>query len=207
MFLTDGVPELRSDPAAVNPTCIFAILFVRYLTHGIAYRAYLIISSQGRLLREVCESSSSERSLKKHCSRFHPYPSTRHRGTMKIVCSHRASSPLRCGGSQEARPFKATRRVWEKKNPLDFFHVCPLVLHEKMGGGAGRPVHKLVFACPGRAGALVRARIERGWLRTCFFFCVYECVSYGGLFVLFLFLSTLCVGVCGCLIYVYDMCL
>lgn len=74
-------------------------------------------------------------------------------------------------GPQEARPFKATRRVWEKKNPLDFFHVCPLLLHEKMGGGAGRPVYKLVFACPGRAGALVSPHDEGAGF--CFLFLVY----------------------------------
>ena len=63
---------------------------------------------------------------------------------------------------QEDRPFKAMRRVWEKKNLLDFFHVCPLVLHEKMGEGGGRPVYKFVFACPGRARALVRAPRQGG---------------------------------------------
>ncbi|CAM9174754.1 unnamed protein product, partial [Laminaria digitata] len=75
----------------------------------------------------------------------------------QMEASMAAASGDESDSKQEARPFKATRRVWEKKNPLDFFHVCPLVLHEKMGGGAGRPVHKLVFACPGRAGALVNA--------------------------------------------------
>lgn len=47
------------------------------------------------------------------------------------------------------------RRVWDKKNVLDFFHVCPLLLHEKMGDGGDRPVYKFVFACPGRAAAMV----------------------------------------------------
>ena len=63
------------------------------------------------------------------------------------------SSP--CDGPQEDRPFKAMRRVWDKKNVLDFFHVCPLLLHEKMGDGGDRPVYKFVFACPGRAAAMV----------------------------------------------------
>ena len=61
-------------------------------------------------------------------------------------------------GPQEDRPFKAMRRVWGNKHLLDFFHVCPLLLHEKMGDGGDRPVHKFVFACPGRAAALVSAR-------------------------------------------------
>lgn len=93
-----------------------------------------------------------------------------HRGTMSINYSfcHTASCSPRCD-PQEARPFKATRRVWEKKNPLDFFHVCPLLLHEKMGGGAGRPVYKLVFTCPGRAGALVSPH-DLGWF---LFLCAY----------------------------------
>lgn len=89
----------------------------------------------------------------------------------------RAASSSRCHGPQEARPFKATRRVWEKKNPLDFFHVCPLLLHEKMGGGAGRPVHKLVFACPGRAGALVSPHDEGAGF-VFFFLCVRMVVPY-----------------------------
>lgn len=41
------------------------------------------------------------------------------------------------------------------RNPLDFFHVCPLLVHEKMCDGNGRAVHKFVFACPGKAQALV----------------------------------------------------
>lgn len=57
--------------------------------------------------------------------------------------------------SKEDRPFQATRRVWEKKNALLFFHVCPLVYHEKMVDGDGRPVYKFVFTCPGGAVALV----------------------------------------------------
>lgn len=68
-----------------------------------------------------------------------------------------ASSTSRYG-PQEDRPFKAMRRLWEKKNFLDFFHVCPLLLHEMMGNGGDRPVHKFVFACPGRAAAMVSAR-------------------------------------------------
>lgn len=73
--------------------------------------------------------------------------------------------------------------MWEKKNPLDFFHVCPLLLHEKMGGGEGRPVYKLVFACPGRAGALVSPRLG-GERRAVL--CVWVCASYG------LFLGCVC---------------
>lgn len=41
------------------------------------------------------------------------------------------------------------------RNPLDFFHVCPLLMHEKMCEGNGRPVHRFVLACPGKAVALV----------------------------------------------------
>lgn len=66
-----------------------------------------------------------------------------------------ASPPPRYG-LQVDKPFKAMRRLWEKQNVLDFFHVCPLLLHEKMGDGGDRPVYKFVFACPGRAAALVR---------------------------------------------------
>lgn len=61
---------------------------------------------------------------------------------------------------QDDRSFKTTRTLQKKKNALDFFHVCPLLMHEKMGDGAGRPVYKFVFACPGRARALVSARRE-----------------------------------------------
>lgn len=61
-------------------------------------------------------------------------------------------------GCQEDRPLNNTRRVRKIKNALDFFHVCPLLMHEKMGDSAGRPVYKFVFACPGRAGALVSAQ-------------------------------------------------
>eukprot|EP00904_Undaria_pinnatifida_P011388 jgi/Undpi1/737/HiC_scaffold_10.g04201.m1 len=60
-------------------------------------------------------------------------------------------------GPRPDRPVKATRRVREKKNQLDLFHVCPLLMHENMGDEAARPVYKFVFACPGRAAALVSA--------------------------------------------------
>ena len=43
----------------------------------------------------------------------------------------------------------------EKKSLLNFFHVCPLVLHERMGGKDGKAVYKFVFACPGKAAELV----------------------------------------------------
>lgn len=65
------------------------------------------------------------------------------------VCSF-TSAAMKGGQS-----FKSTRGVWEKKNPLDFFHVCPLLHNEQMSDGGGRPVHKFVFACPGKAEALV----------------------------------------------------
>eukprot|EP00903_Cladosiphon_okamuranus_P012613 g11801.t1 len=58
---------------------------------------------------------------------------------------------------QDDRPFRVTRRVLKTRNPLDFFHVCPLLLHEKMCEGNGRPVHKFVFACPEKAAGLVSA--------------------------------------------------
>lgn len=64
----------------------------------------------------------------------------------------------RCFGPQEDRPLTTTRKVRKKKIPLDLFHVCPMLMHEKIGDCAGRPVYKFVFACPGRAGALVSAR-------------------------------------------------
>lgn len=41
-------------------------------------------------------------------------------------------------------------------NPRNLFHVCPLLLHEKLCNGDGRPVHRFVFACTGKAEALVR---------------------------------------------------
>lgn len=50
------------------------------------------------------------------------------------------------------------RKVWGNKNLLDFFHVCPLLVHQKMGDGGNRPVYKFVFACPGRAAAMVSSR-------------------------------------------------
>lgn len=56
---------------------------------------------------------------------------------------------------QDDRPFKMTRRVQKTRNPLEFFHVCPLLLHDKLCDGNGRPVHRLVFACPGKAAAMV----------------------------------------------------
>ena len=60
-----------------------------------------------------------------------------------------------CLHSQEhSKLSKTTKRAWEK-NPHDSFHVCPLVLHERIGGGNGGPVYKFVFACPGKAAALV----------------------------------------------------
>lgn len=61
-------------------------------------------------------------------------------------------------GPQEDKPFKAMRRVREQSNLLDFFHVSPLLLHERLGDGGDRPVYKFIFACPGRAAALVSAR-------------------------------------------------
>lgn len=59
-----------------------------------------------------------------------------------------------------ARPAKAAaKKMWATKNPLDFFYVCPLMLHERItvGDDGGRPVYRFVFSCPGKAGALVRA--------------------------------------------------
>lgn len=50
---------------------------------------------------------------------------------------------------------RTPRRVVRTRNPLHSFHVCPLLLHEKLCDGGGRPVHKFVFACPGTAAALV----------------------------------------------------
>lgn len=62
---------------------------------------------------------------------------------------------------QDDRPFSMTRRVLKTRNPLDFFHVCPLLVHEKMCDGNGRPVHKFVFACPGKAEVLVSLLLPR----------------------------------------------
>lgn len=59
---------------------------------------------------------------------------------------------------QEDKPFKAMRRMRENKNLRDFFHVSPLLLHERMGDGGDRPVYKFIFGCRGRAAALVSAR-------------------------------------------------
>ncbi|CAB1109757.1 unnamed protein product [Ectocarpus sp. CCAP 1310/34] len=56
---------------------------------------------------------------------------------------------------QEEITLRTSRRVARTRNPLHLFHVCPLLLHEKLCDGGGRPVHKFVFACPGTAAALV----------------------------------------------------
>ncbi|CBN76583.1 delta-9 desaturase [Ectocarpus siliculosus] len=55
----------------------------------------------------------------------------------------------------EDSTLRIPRRVARTRNPLHSFHVCPLLLHEKLCDGGGRPVHKFVFACPGTAAALV----------------------------------------------------
>ena len=68
------------------------------------------------------------------------------------------AAPRPCDDPQEDRSTKASQNVMEKNPTLDLFHVCPLLLHEMMGGGTGRPVYKFVFSCPGKAGALVRYR-------------------------------------------------
>ncbi|CAN0044193.1 unnamed protein product, partial [Ectocarpus sp. 13 AM-2016] len=56
---------------------------------------------------------------------------------------------------QEDSTLRTPRRVARTRNPLHSFHVCPLLLHEKLCDGGGRPVHKFVFACPGTAAGLV----------------------------------------------------
>ena len=49
-----------------------------------------------------------------------------------------------------------TRRVPKAGgNPRTLFHVCPMLLHEKLSHGNRRPVHRFVFTCPGKAEALV----------------------------------------------------
>lgn len=89
-----------------------------------------------------------------------------------------------CYGSQEDRYFNTSRRVRKKKIPLGFFHVCPLLMHEKMGDSADRPVYKFVFACPGRAGALVSARQGNGSrARACTCLSVQHALVFGVLFV------------------------
>lgn len=63
--------------------------------------------------------------------------------------------------------------------------MCPLLLHEKMGGSSGRPVHKFVFTCPGKAAALVSDE------RTgCVLFAFHRDYGLRGLLVLVLFSAT-----------------
>lgn len=58
------------------------------------------------------------------------------------------------------------KKVWGGPNLLERFHVCPLLLREKMeppdsirstrDSSSTRPVYRYIFSCPGQAQALVR---------------------------------------------------
>ncbi|CAB1110613.1 unnamed protein product [Ectocarpus sp. CCAP 1310/34] len=80
-----------------------------------------------------------------------PDPSSPHRPNS---CYFPPSTRLIVFGLRSAT-LRVPRRVARTRNPLQSFHVCPLLLREKLCDGGGRPVQKFVFACPGTAAALV----------------------------------------------------